>query len=550
MCAWWESYSRGDHERVILVQFDLGSHSLWVANQEYRQNVARDRCEFAETLRSRIKGAFEEFDRLYWLGDGGVFACRLKKNNDLDDAVKAVDIAFDWFKIFQSYAEGAEKLSFRATATVVDVLIYPEASHWFSEELNEFLKYERELALTNAFVITDKFHKDLTQPAIQNRFSKLNPVMLSSGTQVATYIDKEHPYILEDFPPRFQSWLSENAKRFPAPNFSVEGLQPPFVPIGNSVIVDTAPTEVGYKRVSVVETEFPWSEFDELINPFASDWKEAQKGFIDLTGKKAAPLHITSPGTDDPTLYIEYAKIDYRYIASFLNWLHATHNIREKLIKQAFGFRSREGRRIPGSLTVHVAVIIDSRPQTQDRYLLLAHRVKRYGGFYPNCWSASYEEQFSPVKSEWGGRIRSPDGNLNDTVIRGLKEEFLSPNFDKNISVSLQAVFIDLVNLNLQLMAVVVLSNTTFSEVVGRWASGEAPDSTEHDLLAAIRIEPSILEKAISAEGPAEFVEIYSAPELQDKGMHPWHPSSQARIACCLWMIEIEEERKKKDLHK
>ncbi len=361
-----------------------------------------------------------------------------------------------------------------------------------------------------------------------------------------SYPDKNRPYPSDDASKRFMTWLKatvkENPRLFPAAQRSSKGMLKRDVVIGDSVIVDSAPTPTGYDRVRLVATEFPWSEFNQLIKPSDAQWEKAQALNKDLMGVKAVPLRITPPVTDDPTLYVEYAEVPYAIIPSFQNWLQGSPHIQEQLVEQAFRFRNPDGRKMPGSLAVDVAVVIGSEankgPSSRDRYLLLAHRVARRGGFYPDCWSASFEEQFAPVRSEWGGRLHSADNNLIDTVIRGLREEFLSDRFSKKISASIQAVFVDLVNLNLQLLAVVRLSDTSFSEVVAHWSSGEAPDSSEHDLLAAMKLEPEILKKAVSAEGPEGLIEIYSDPGLAHKAVHPWHPRSQARIACCLWMLE------------
>src|SRR3989442_974052 len=145
MSTWWESCRPGDPADVVLIQFDLMGHSPWAASQPVEREPAKDRTEFALVLRLRL--GYEGFDSLYWLGDGGVFARPYKRQEDADAAVNAADVAFDYFSRFKGFAIGADKLSFRATATLVKVLLYPEASHWFSAELNEFLKYERELAL-------------------------------------------------------------------------------------------------------------------------------------------------------------------------------------------------------------------------------------------------------------------------------------------------------------------------------------------------------------------------------------------------------------------
>lgn len=66
--------------------------------------------------------------------------------------------------------------------------------------------------------------------------------------------------------------------------------------------------------------------------------------------------------------------------------------------------------------------------RTSDRFLLFALRAsERRVKFYPECWSASFEEQFSPDprKGEFGKT--EPDKTLFHTIRGGLWEEFHIP---------------------------------------------------------------------------------------------------------------------------
>jgi len=216
--------------------------------------------------------------------------------------------------------------------------------------------------------------------------------------------------------------------------------------------------------------------------------------------------------------------------------------IQELLVKQALEQSSR--RTIPASLCIDGAVIMASESldveTSKDRYLLLAHRVFREDGDRPSCWSASFEEQFAPISSHYRGRMHPRDMTLKDTAIRGMKEEFLSTEFGGEILVTLQAITVELKNLNLQFIAAVRLPNTSFSEVRRLWLSPDTPDYSEHNLLAALKIEADVLKRAISSQCPGDLGEhvTISNPDLSDHLRHPWHPRSPERIACCLWMME------------
>ncbi len=127
MNAWWDSYSPGFFQEAILIQFDLGGHSSWAAEQPVTLDVAKARAEFANKLKEQL--AYEQFHPLYWLGDGGVFARPYKSPDDPDAAVNAADVAFDCFSRFRDSVEGGSKLSFRATATLISIILFPDPGH-------------------------------------------------------------------------------------------------------------------------------------------------------------------------------------------------------------------------------------------------------------------------------------------------------------------------------------------------------------------------------------------------------------------------------------
>ena len=83
----------------------------------------------------------------------------------------------------------------------------------------------------------------------------------------------------------------------------------------------------------------------------------------------------------------------------------------------------------------------------------------------------------------------------------------------------------------------VTLDNISFDQIVKLWH--KARDRDDHDVLGAILLNTEALKKAIVGPCPGETVLRYSDHGLGRKcKKHPWHPTSQARIACCLWMLE------------
>jgi len=139
---------------VVLVQFDLEGHSGW-ARETARKNLfaAAERRRRFEDQVCKLMDSFK-FDCLHWLGDGGVFSRKFSNAKDADDAVKAIAKVFKIFETFKKKA-GNESLRLRATATKLnDVVVYNDPSSWFGPELNEFLKYQRQLAGPFPFAVT------------------------------------------------------------------------------------------------------------------------------------------------------------------------------------------------------------------------------------------------------------------------------------------------------------------------------------------------------------------------------------------------------------
>jgi hypothetical protein len=527
MITWWETCRPGDPKTVVLIQFDLMGHSPWAEAARARHEVAKERTGFALMLRHRL--AYLGFHCLYWLGDGGVFARLRERQEDTDAATKAADEAFNCFHQFQGTTAGTESLSFRATATLIEVILHPEPGQWFSPELNEFLKYERKLALRDAFVITDPLYRDLSDE-VARRFSSKRSVRLQNR-EVSAYTDTDHPFKLPESPDTFAAWLQRRTDLAPSRNQSslLQGLRI----VGDAAIVNTAPTRAGYEAVSLIQTVFPQSEFGHLVAPFREEWEAAMEVSSRFAGVKTAPLRLTCPVTDDPTVYLDHSPINYGVIHAFHQLVEKNAAFQNHFLPEAMRYQESSGRRMPGAVAVDVAVIL------KGNELLFAHRVPRKGGYNPELWSVSLEEHFAIAKSTYGGREHPADGDIEATIVRGLREEFVSLSFAGEMVVSVQAVSLDLVNLNLQFLAIVQLPDTSFKELAELWRlPNETPDGGEHDCLATAELDPEILAKTLRAESPGELIKQSAGANYADRATHGWHPRSKSRLACCLWLSE------------
>ena len=406
MASWWENYELGRAHQVVLIQFDLGGHSRWAKNNvDYSLEVAKDRAEFAAILKLRL--AHEGFDALYWLGDGGVFAQSCEPTVP-DRAVEAVDIAFQYFDRFRTTFSYARDLSLRATATTIEVYLSPNASDWFSVELNEFLKYERTLGLTNAFVITNPLFRRLNR--CKERFSNPRSVLLQDGATdkiVYVHTDSLHSFKATTSGRSFKVWLAKNKDVLPKPSLINGADYPELLTCENTAILDTAVSREGYYRVQLEREEsFPQSAFEASVEPYAELWRDSLAKSAAFEGTKATVLGVTVPVSDDPTLYLDIATLDFKAVRAFHEFVE-NDGVRKLLLRDALKVQSR--RSLPTSLTVDVAVLLG---QGDNRQLLICHRALRKGGFTRAVqhWSASFEEQF--------GRSRAPGATLYTKPIR------------------------------------------------------------------------------------------------------------------------------------
>jgi hypothetical protein len=536
MSAWWESLRPGTEERVVLVQVDLKGHSPWAAGQTTEREPAKDRTEFATSL--SVRAGYEGFDCLYWLGDGGVFARHFKGHTeDADAAVAVGDVVFRLFSAFQKSAEGAHALSLRVTATLITLIAHPVPSHWCSADLNEFLKYERDIGLAGAFVITQDLYRQLSAQT-RVRFSNTREVVLPTQSSTV-YIDSQHPYEAKESTHRFSKWLHDNKYLLPIPTFPSDPIDPSIVCIGKIAVLHTALTELGYTGLQVVQADYNWNEFTEQMSA-VREWHGSAKHAYEHHGASTAPLRLTFPTTDFPDLVIEYALAEYWLTHSFHDTLLARPDLRQTWLQTAFAYRNRVGRAIPGGLAVEAAVIFSGassdEPLKTDKYLLLAHRSQRHHGYFGDHWSCSYGEQFLPVKSSTLRREHPPDRTLIETAVRGLREEFLTDKFTKGIGVQLHAMVMQLDLLNITGLGVATLSDTSFAEILDLWP--QALDSAEHDALAALPLRRDVLLKALQSNCPGDIEALLFSQNFGPKARDPWIPTAHAELACCLWLLD------------
>ncbi len=423
---WWSRMPPGSRPNVIFLQVDVGGHLKQVREAPTDMGPFESFRIFGMEL-TRILRRFG-FHRLHWLGDGGLFAKQLP-HGTAESLCGAADAAFGLFR--KTWPRSRTRMTFRMSGTfIADVLISPDPGEWFSVDLNVFLKYERNIAEQNAFAITEALRSKLVDPGPEfKRFAHRKAarrVLLPTGDTVVMYRDSRHmPCIVKD-PSSFGVWLKKIfPKKFVASD-DTDGIG-----IGDSVIFHTAFGPEGYEADSVemIPSEAVWS--DPTIQEICKG------GDKSLKGQKASVKQLSLPQTDDPVLRVYWQPVEFWRLRAFQLFVQDPANRRdwEKLRPEA---TNHSDRRLPNGLAVHGSVYVTG-PNGQ-KYLILAHRAeKRPGRLYENCWSASFEENFSGVESQRDGRTYPRDMNLHETVIRGMREEFLGEGWSKPMNVRLHA---------------------------------------------------------------------------------------------------------------
>lgn len=529
MFAWWQSLHVGTRKRVVLLQVDIGGHSKWLEEAYERNHFEpyRERANLADQITAQL--AFQKFHRVFWAGDGGLFAAELDSAGHPENLCEAAD---DVFKVFGAWRE-AKDVEIRVTGTTLELTIDQDPGKWCSPRLNDFLKYERHLALPNAFVITDELHAKLVSSASRQRFPKRHRVPLPNGREMYCYIDSVHPHNVTKSSGSFGAWLRQNAG-----NLGIH-VEKTTLLFGGCTVLDAAPREHGYGDI-VFElqqsppTEAVLEERDRL------SWSSARDALANAkqSGTSMCVARFIPELSDDPHPRLAYSTIPYVDARAFHSLFEGCSSTAARYREQALAVMGA-GTRLPNILSTAIVVIVGN----EEPELLIANRRLRPGGYSGNCWSVSIAEQFIPSTGERAGRLRRADISLDESVRRGVREELLGEDFAGAINVTTQAFLLENTFDNFAFLAIVDLRPMTFGDVATLWHN--APDHSEHQALAALPATEDVLRSCIgSAALPTEIwasVRQNARAELAvgvtelSKESHRWQPTSELRLASAWW---------------
>jgi 8-oxo-dGTP pyrophosphatase MutT (NUDIX family) len=145
---------------------------------------------------------------------------------------------------------------------------------------------------------------------------------------------------------------------------------------------------------------------------------------------------------------------------------------------------------------------------TKDHQIILMQRSNSVA-FYPNHWSASFEETMDAPGLSPKGDIRAGDTDFFACAIRGLEEEFGVPA-DAVESIKVLSLNIEYLTLSAGVVAIIHV-DLPVQEIKTHWLV-KAPDKNEASKLATVPIDLSpVVEK------------LFSSNVL-------WHPTSRMRL--------------------
>jgi hypothetical protein len=177
-------------------------------------------------------------------------------------------------------------------------------------------------------------------------------------------------------------------------------------------------------------------------------------------------------------------------------------SIRENYGHMAFTYTSGNTCPVPAPVALHCVIV------TKDNQIILMQRSHSVA-FYPNHWSASFEETMDSPGMSPKGNKRPGDADFFACAIRGIEEE---------LGVTAEAIdSIKVLSLNVEYLilatAVVAIIRThlTAQEVRSHWLI-QAPDRNEASKLATVSTDPSVV-----------LQKLFDSDTL-------WHPTARMRL--------------------
>ena len=523
----------------VLLQVDLEGHSAWVERSTSKPDAVRARVELAERLRRKL--ADHKFELLSWKGDGGVYASRPETGQgDLDFAVDAAFSVAEDFGTWRSLAGDRASLRFRISAHYAgDVYVHKDRGYWASDDLNVFIKYEREIGVSGTVAVTDVFHRNLSSAA-QRKFAAFRSLHLGArpgnvGVKGVYYAPVGGEAAMNKHSrTTFFEWLS--AVNLPEATSTDKLIGPSsFVraTIGDACTLFAAP-----HPESPMAIDFENHEPNDEIALGPDERKEWLRLDQQLTlpaqleggtvGNSVSASRIALPLSDIPLARVYYAVQSWNRARAFHMLLQQQNELFQRLAPHALDLLE-EGTLIPGITCCHIIVRTAGSVAGRPSILWCQRQRKGHDGTYhAGRWSPTCEEQ-----------MRAGE-DVHACVRRGLEEELLGSRGTVGLTVRTLGAVLERSILNLSIIVLVDVP-MSFEEVVVSWRV--AVDKDEHRQLAQLPIDHTIYAAMAAAGEITPDVRPLLQPSHPDvfASTSDWalHPTALVRLAFALWAQEV-----------
>ncbi len=253
--------------------------------------------------------------------------------------------------------------------------------------------------------------------------------------------------------------------------------------------------------------------FKQGFRKLYDEWKRANPRNPDRVRFALASISGQNT-TDNPLIHFKFKKTSFGKVFAIQNSLDKSIEIEPGVFgipRQMFAssLLSPSISPIPNFLVFHIVV------KTNDGYILFVQRAED-AHYYPEHWSASFEEQLSEEDFD------KPNPFIA-VVRRGLQEEFGISSKEEQVQIKLLSIFIEFENLLAVCCAVAIVPFNS-GEIKNFWVE-IAPDKREARRVEFIRSEIESLAKGLSSG-----VLSVDGKKISEGN---WHPTTKYRL--CLY---------------
>ena len=523
----------------VLLQVDLEGHSAWLGAALSKPGAVGERIALAKRLHISLKNY--KFILVSWKGDGGIYAASEAANaGTFDFAVEASDAATAVFAKWRAEKSSRNILRLRVCVHYAPtVYVHADPGYWASDDLNVFMKFEREIGVSGTIAVTNAIFHHLSQET-QIRFTAERPLSLGVLPGVALIRSVYYSRIEAEVQLNRTSklgyfeWLNRSPQPICLANELVVGPRAALrATIGRAAILFSAPHPNSPLTIDLIKVDA--NAEPDLNHADIQEWERIQKGLVEDSrsagkenGLKASVINVTRPLQDIPYARIEWRNETWSRSRGFHKLLEKTPDLWRRLASNAADIQEN-GLRFPGILCCHFILRTTTTPEDPPKILICQRQQKGAPHTYSEgSWSLSFEEQLIPGES------------VATCAKRGLAEELLGQEGYAEMPIHVLAAVLERNILNLALIVLVDVP-LSFQDLIKHWMT--ANDKDEHRQIALLEINREVLREIGRADDIPINVRglIEPCDPVTFAATKNWtlHPTSLARASIALWVQEV-----------